>query len=33
MGLPAAELAAVREHYRHLFDPQWWQGCRTLRAW
>ncbi|HFF3761304.1 bifunctional isocitrate dehydrogenase kinase/phosphatase [Stenotrophomonas maltophilia] len=25
MGLPAGELAAVREHFRHLFDPQWWQ--------
>ncbi|WP_312320526.1 bifunctional isocitrate dehydrogenase kinase/phosphatase [Stenotrophomonas sp.] len=29
MGLPAAELAAVREHFGHLFDPSWWQGLKA----
>jgi isocitrate dehydrogenase kinase/phosphatase len=29
MGLPAAELAAVREHHGHLFDPAWWQGLQA----
>ena len=32
MGLPASELAAVREHYRHLFDPAWWQGLQARFA-
>ncbi|MGH8036236.1 MAG: bifunctional isocitrate dehydrogenase kinase/phosphatase [Stenotrophomonas sp.] len=32
MGLPAAELAAVREHHGHLFDPQWWQGLQARFA-
>jgi isocitrate dehydrogenase kinase/phosphatase len=32
MGLPAQELAAVREHYRHLFDPAWWQGLQARFA-
>ena len=32
MGLPAAELAAVREHFRHLFDPQWWQQLQERFA-
>ncbi len=29
MGLPAAELAAVREHFGHLFDPSWWQALQA----
>ena len=29
MGLPAPELAAVREHFGHLFDPAWWQGLQA----
>lgn len=29
MGLPATELAAVREHFGHLFDPAWWQGLQA----
>lgn len=29
MGLPATELAAVREHFGHLFDPTWWQGLQA----
>lgn len=29
MGLPAAELAAVREHFGHLFDPAWWRGLQA----
>lgn len=29
MGLPAEELAAVREHFGHLFDPAWWQGLQA----
>jgi len=32
MGLPASELAAVREHYRHLFDPAWWQDLQARFA-
>ncbi|MFG6110412.1 bifunctional isocitrate dehydrogenase kinase/phosphatase [Stenotrophomonas rhizophila] len=32
MGLPAAELAAVREHFAHLFDPGWWQGLQARFA-
>jgi isocitrate dehydrogenase kinase/phosphatase len=32
MGLPAAELAAVREHHGHLFDPAWWQGLQARFA-
>ena len=32
MGLPAAELAAVREHYAHLFDPAWWQDLQARFA-
>lgn len=32
MGLPAAELAAVREHFGHLFDPAWWQGLQARFA-
>ncbi len=32
MGLPAAELAAVREHHAHLFDPLWWQGLQARFA-
>jgi len=29
MGLPSPELAAVREHFAHLFDPVWWQRLQT----
>ena len=29
MGLPATELAAVREHFGHLFDPAWWRGLQA----
>lgn len=29
MGLPSAELTAVREHFGHLFDPTWWQGLQA----
>ena len=29
MGLPAPELAAVREHFGHLFDPVWWQQLQA----
>lgn len=29
MGLPAAELAAVREHFGHLFEPSWWRGLQA----
>jgi isocitrate dehydrogenase kinase/phosphatase len=32
MGLPAAELAAVRERFGHLFDPAWWQGLQARFA-
>lgn len=32
MGLPSAELAAVREHHAHLFDPLWWQGLQARFA-
>lgn len=32
MGLPPAELAAVREHHRHLFDPAWWQALQARFA-
>lgn len=32
MGLPAMELAAVREHFGHLFDPGWWQGLQQRFA-
>ncbi len=32
MGLPAADLAAVREHFGHLFDPAWWQGLQARFA-
>lgn len=32
MGLPAAELAAVRERFGHLFDPQWWRGLQARFA-
>lgn len=32
MGLPADELAAVREHHAHLFDPHWWQGLQARFA-
>ncbi len=32
MGLPAEELAAVREHHGHLFDPAWWQGLQDRFA-
>lgn len=32
MGLPAAELAAVREHFAHLFEPAWWQGLQARFA-
>ena len=32
MGLPAAELAAVREHFGHLFEPAWWQGLQRRFA-
>ena len=32
MGLPAAELAAVREHFAQLFDPGWWQGLQARFA-
>jgi isocitrate dehydrogenase kinase/phosphatase len=32
MGLPAAELAAVRERFAHLFDPAWWQGLQARFA-
>jgi len=29
MALPAAELAAVREHFGHLFQPSWWRGLQA----
>jgi isocitrate dehydrogenase kinase/phosphatase len=29
MGLPAAELAAVREHFGHLFEPAWWKALQS----
>jgi isocitrate dehydrogenase kinase/phosphatase len=29
MGLPALELAAVREHFAPLFDPVWWQQLQA----
>lgn len=32
MGLPTLELAAVREQYRHLFDPGWWQALQARFA-
>lgn len=32
MGLAAPELAAVREHHAHLFDPVWWQGLQQRFA-
>ncbi|WP_313344203.1 bifunctional isocitrate dehydrogenase kinase/phosphatase [Stenotrophomonas sp.] len=32
MGLPAAELVAVREHHAHLFDTAWWQGLQARFA-
>jgi len=32
MGLPADELAAVREQHGHLFDPSWWQGLQARFA-
>jgi len=32
MGLPAGELAAVREHFGHLFDPAWWRGLQQRFA-
>lgn len=32
MGLPAAELAAVREHFGHLFDPAWWNALQARLA-
>ncbi|MFL9583335.1 bifunctional isocitrate dehydrogenase kinase/phosphatase [Stenotrophomonas sp. AB1(2024)] len=32
MGLPADELAGVREHHGHLFDPQWWQKLQARFA-
>jgi len=32
MGLPAEELAAVREHHAHLFDPRWWQALQARFA-
>jgi isocitrate dehydrogenase kinase/phosphatase len=32
MGLPGPELAAVREHFGHLFDPAWWQGLQARFA-
>ncbi len=32
MGLPSNELAAVREHFGHLFDPGWWQGLQARFA-
>ena len=32
MGLPAQELAAVREHHGHLFDPAWWRGLQQRFA-
>ena len=32
MGLPAAELAAVREHFGHLFQPAWWRGLQDCFA-
>jgi isocitrate dehydrogenase kinase/phosphatase len=32
MGLPAAELAAVREHFGHLFQPAWWRALQDRFA-
>lgn len=32
MGLPPAELAAVRDRFGHLFDPAWWQGLQARFA-
>lgn len=32
MGLPAAELAAVREHFGHLFQPAWWRALQDQLA-
>jgi len=32
MGLPAAELAAVREHFGHLFQPAWWRALQERFA-
>ena len=28
MGLPSAQLAAVREAHGHLFDPRWWRDLQ-----
>ena len=32
MGLPAPELAAVREHFGHLFQPAWWRALQDRFA-
>lgn len=32
MGLPGAELAALREHFAHLFDPGWWRSLQERFA-